>query len=297
MDNVINVCKLCGRKNVKIFYQGKIRKGDAEFLENAAIYQCEDCKLIQHNYQKNAAQFYESSEYRDSVDTGSNPEDFYAMYDSMQNRYIEWTGVERFRNKIVADIGCAGGAFLDLAHGLAKETIAIEPSEIFRKELRKKHNAVYPYITNAIKDYQGKVDVVTSWNAIEHVEEIRDFCHNLYDLTANGGVCIVGTPTSGGVYHDILGKVWDEFRYTVQHPLVFNRESLDFAMRNAGFNHVEVKYVQLYSLSNLIAWCVHKKSRARVNSEWLTDTLEKVFEAEMGKIDKGDFIISYAYKD
>ena len=134
-------CSVCGSENTKVIYNGKFRYGAVGTWTDSdvPIYQCEDCGLIWHdNVFDSIKDFYESSDYRDAVQGDGSIERFYALHDGEVENRLKFTGTKIFRNKVVADIGCAAGSFLDFVGGAAKKVIAIEPSQAYRNMLEEK---------------------------------------------------------------------------------------------------------------------------------------------------------------
>lgn len=134
-------CAICGGEDIEIIYNGKIRHGGVgTWTKNdVEMYQCRDCGVIWHdNLFSSINDFYESAEYREAV-TGSTDENvFYALYDANIEEKIHITGTKIFRNKIVMDIGCGAGAWLDYVKGAAAKIVAVEPSLEYRKSMNKK---------------------------------------------------------------------------------------------------------------------------------------------------------------
>lgn len=107
---------------------------------------------------------------------------------------------------MVADIGCGCGAFLDLVSGVGQSIIAVEPTESYRQVLNRKGYSTYPYANEALKEWKGKVDIVVSFDVIEHVNAPEQFIREVYELLKNGGKCIIGTPTDAPVMRKLLGE-------------------------------------------------------------------------------------------
>ena len=135
-------CKICGSNNISEVYNDVIRNGGIGKYTNRPVpmYQCENCGVIWHDViVEDVNEYYESPEYRASMDEGSDEEVFYVNHDRETLDKFKYTGTEIFRNKTIADIGCGAGAFLDFLKGVATEIIAIEPSAPFRKILEGKN--------------------------------------------------------------------------------------------------------------------------------------------------------------
>ncbi len=181
-------CKVCNSGNIKIIYQGKIRNGALKRYTNQTVnmYQCQSCDVIWHEPILETKEYYESQEYRKSLEGSSEELDFYKLHDKESLDKFRYTGTTIFRNKIVSDIGCGCGAFLDYVSGVANQVIAVEPSETYRKVMDKKGFYTYPYASYAMQDWEGKVDVITSFDVIEHVDDPIVFVKDVFKLLTRG---------------------------------------------------------------------------------------------------------------
>ncbi len=109
-------CKICGCENIEITYQGKIRNGKVgvSTQKDVEMYRCKNCLTIWHDLSLDLNEFYESEEYRISLEGTSDIDTFYELHDCESMNKFECTGTEIFRNRTVADIGCGGGHSLIL---------------------------------------------------------------------------------------------------------------------------------------------------------------------------------------
>lgn len=182
-------CKLCGGNHVKVIYDDKIRRGAiSRYTEkNVPIYFCADCESFFHEPVVDSVDYYESTEYRDSLEGGSEETRFYELHDKESMDKFRYTGTTVFRNKVCADVGCGAGAFLDYVKGVANKVIAIEPSAKYRETMHQKGFATFPYASEAAKTFPTQVDVVTSFDVIEHVDSPIAFLTDIKDLLKTGG--------------------------------------------------------------------------------------------------------------
>lgn len=202
-------CKLCGSGNVKRIYTGIIRDGGlGQYTKDAVdVFQCKDCDVIWHeNKIDDVKKYYETEEYRKELEGSSEEEKFYELHDKETLDKLNYTGTTIFRNKIVADIGCGCGAFLDYISGVAREVVAVEPSLKYRNIMSRKGFSTYSYADEAKKLYANKIDVITSFDVIEHVQSPESFIKDVYDLLTAGGKAIIGTPTDAPIMRSLLGK-------------------------------------------------------------------------------------------
>lgn len=303
-------CKICGSEDIKIIYYGKVRKGGIGVWteEDISVYQCNDCDVIWHeNLYDDIKQFYEGTEYRDQVNGNSSESRFYKLHDGESADKFRYTGTKIFRGKVVADIGCGAGAWLDFVKGTAKEAIGIEPSKVFRDLIQQKGIKAFPYAEDAKSEYKAKMDVVTSFDVIEHVENPSLFLEDIFELLAPGGEAIVGTPTDTPVMRKLLGEVYEKMiLFTGQHLWVFSPLNMKLMAERIGFSEVKFKCFQTYDLTNLLAWLQYKKPlsiggnfgtpQKKMNYDFVTDTLNAVYKSELEKNFMGDYFVAYLKK-
>lgn len=294
-------CKLCGSVHVKIVYNGKIRNGRlGEYTKSSVpVYQCLNCGIIWHeDIVSDIRRYYESKEYRQSLEGSSEENDFYRKHDKETLNKFQYTGTDIFRKKPVADIGCGCGAFLDFLKGVASYVIAIEPSEIYRRIMDEKGFATYPYTKDAMRDWAGKVDVATSFDVIEHVSDPAEFMADVYSLLSCGGQAVIGTPTDAPVMRRLLGENYEKkLLFSTQHLWIFSEKNLRALAQKAGFKKIQIKYFQRYGLDNLMGWLRDKEPCSEINEAFVTQTLNSVWKSECSGYGLADYIVIYLKKE
>ena len=292
-------CKLCGSNHVKVIYNDKIRNGAInQYTEsNVPIYFCADCESFFHEAVVDNANYYESSEYRDSLEGGSEESRFYELHDKESMDKFRYTGTTVFRNKLCADVGCGAGAFLDYVNGVANKVIAIEPSAQYRETMQQKGFATFPYASEAAKIYADQVDVVTSFDVIEHVDSPLAFLKDVKDLLKTGGQAIIGTPSDAPLMRELLGHEYEQkLLFSVQHLWILSEKGLRYCAEKAGFSECHVRYFQRYGLSNTLAWLRDRRPEGDIRFDYITDAMDSVFKAELEQEKKADYIVLYATK-
>lgn len=293
-------CRLCGSSNTEIIYDGIIRNGGLGQYTNAnvKIYQCKACDVFWHeDIVEDLKQYYESRDYRNALEGTSEEEDFYRLHDKESLDKFRYTGTTVFRNKEVADIGCGCGAFLDYVKGVAKEIIAVEPSESYRKIMDRKGFHTYAYAGEACKERANTIDVITSFDVIEHVPDPRQFIREVYELLAENGTAIIGTPTDAPVMRELLGEIYEKkLLFSTQHLWILSEKNLKMLAREAGFQNPEVKYFQRYGLGNMLGWIREKEPKSEIKADFITDTLNQVWIKECESRGLADYIVMYLTK-
>ena len=293
-------CEICGGKDISIVYDDYIRDGAPGTLTpiKYKMYQCNCCKTIWHEHSKSENdEYYTSKEYRNRLEGTTELEKYYSMHDFEVLDKFNYCGTTIFRNATVADIGCGGGGFLDFLKGVAKEIIAIEPSAEYQKTLKERGYYTYTYASNAIKEWGGNVDVVTSFDVIEHVDNTVEFMKDVFNLLSEGGRAIIGTPTDCPLMRELLGHVYEQgLLYSYQHNWILSEDGFKLCCQKAGFSKIKIKYVQRYGISNMIEWIKNKKPSGHTHFEFVTDVLDKTYKSELEKSGLADYIIAYVEK-
>ena len=294
-------CKLCNSKKIKVIYNGKIRDGGlGQYTDmDVKMYQCEDCDVIWHEgVVENLEQYYESKKYRQSLEGSSEEEEFYKLHDRETLDKFFYTGTDIFRRKVIADIGCGCGGFLDFLKGVAFSLIAVEPSEAYREKMENRGGfATYAYTKDALVDWAGKVDVITSFDVIEHVADPLTFMNDIHRMLTREGKAIIGTPTQTPIMRQLLGEIYErKLLFSTQHLWIFSEKSLRQTAQKAGFEKIEIKYYQRYGLGNLMGWLREKEPNSDIEEMFITSTLDAVWKSECGEHGFADYIVIHLTK-
>lgn len=293
-------CRLCESDNIHITYKGKIRNGGLGNYtkEDIEIYKCDKCDVIWHDTViDDLEQYYESSEYRNSLEGSSEADIFYKLHDKEILDKFQYTGTDIFRQKIVADIGCGCGAFLDFLKGVAKTIVAVEPLETYRQVMDIKGFSTYVYAEDAKTEWKNKIDVITSFDVIEHVKDPKLFMKDIFELLAKDGKAIIGTPTDAPIMRKLLGEIYEQkLLFSTQHLWVFSEQNLKFLAEKTGFTQITVKYFQRYGIGNMMGWIRDKTPGTAVKDEFITPTLDNVWRSQSSEQGLSDYIVLYLEK-
>ena len=293
-------CRICGGQNIGVTYNGLIRNGGlGKYTEEpVTMWQCKDCGVIWHDlFFDNVEQYYESEEYRKSLEGSSEINCFYKLHDNETMEKLQYTGTDIFRGKIVADIGCGGGAFLDFVAGVSKSIVAIEPSEKYRYDMETRGYRTYAYIKDALNEGNNKINVITSFDVIEHVENPVQFMEDIYSMLSEEGRAIIGTPTDAPIMRCLLGQIYEKkLLFSTQHMWVFSEKSLEVIAKKVGFKKVRIKYFQRYGIGNMLGWLREKEPCSDIKEAFITPTLDAVWKSECSANRLSDYIVLYAYK-
>lgn len=290
-------CKLCQSEKVSIDYCGSIRLGMAAGYtdDDVTIYRCGDCGVLWHEYPL-PDDYYKSEAYRTAIEGDADPENYFHLHDCEVLPKLKFTGTDIYRHKIVADIGCGGGSFLDFLSGVAETTIAVEPSEIYRYALEKRGHRCYEYTRQALADFGDAADVATSFDVIEHVDEPLSFLKDIYALLKSGGKMILGTPTDYPILRTLVGKPFERFIFNANHLWVFSVKSLDCLVRQAGFREISIKQTYRFGIGNVISWISNQEPKGNIQYDLIPAVVDKVWKTAMIEQGLGEYLVVYAEK-
>ena len=164
-------CRLCGSTEIDTIYRGHLREGRAGSAtkEQHSVIRCGQCAV--RFLGRPVRTDYSGVEYRVLVDGAASIDSFRETHDWEQATKLSWVGSRTLRDQVVCDVGCGGGAVLDLASGFSKETIGIEPMAGYHPFLEQNGHRAYSLCSDALQDWRGMVDVVVCFSVIEHVED------------------------------------------------------------------------------------------------------------------------------
>lgn len=288
-------CKICGSNSIDIIYNDSIRNGVVgRSTENpVSIYQCNGCGTIFHKNEIDYDSKYKSGMYRHSMGENSRLSNFYNLHDEESLEKFRYTGTRIFRDKIVADVGCGGGAFMDYISTVTKEIICIEPDASFREEIKNtRPYVVFPDMQAALEEYANRVDVLVSFDVIEHVEDPLLFLEQAFHLLSDqGGTGIIGTPTDAPIMRQLLGKDYERFLFSVQHPWIISRRGFECMAEKIGIKDYTINFYQRYGLGNMLYWLLNKAPGRHVKYDFISDGLNSLWKHELERQELADYIV------
>lgn len=280
-------CRICGDAEWSVLYNGPIRVGKfGDWSKSDTIWKCSNC---QAGFLNQAPLNYESPSYWNLVNGSSSPEDHYTLHDGEQINRLKILGTEKIRGKVIADIGCGAGSFVDLVKGYASKTIAVEPAQMFHQELRNKGHKTYSYCRDALKDWEGAIDISVSFDVIEHLENPLEFLKEIKLLLKTDGFLLLCTPNCQDWLIDFLPGVYDRFFFRQVHRWYFTGYSLEKLGSLAGFSKVNIKYIQKYDLSNALLWIRDHRPTGQGKTNVFRD-LDTNYKMTREKQGRSDFI-------
>jgi 2-polyprenyl-3-methyl-5-hydroxy-6-metoxy-1,4-benzoquinol methylase len=136
------------------------------------------------------------------------------------------------------DVGCGAGFFLDGARQRGYDVAGVDLSPVPAAYVQ--HRLGLNVAVGSLYDYaapSSSFDTVTIFQTIEHDPHPAELSKELLRILRPGGVLMVTTPAADGFVARVMGKRWFGYR-NVEHVSFFSRQSLRFALEQAGFEIV-----------------------------------------------------------
>jgi len=254
---MFGACEICGADDWSEVYAGPVRDGAFGSLtdDGARVARCGGCgtaRLAERHCREES--IYETERYRELLAERPDSADFFARHDVLQPERLEQFPLHALRDRVIADVGCGAGSFLDHVAGLPRRAIAVEPCKNYHDRLTAKGYRTYPYASDALVEEAGEVDFAFSFSVIEHVADPRAFLADIRGLLRPEGRLLVSTPNRDDLLLQVLPDAYPPFFYRTVHRWYFDVPSLTECARRAGFEPVEARCAQRFGLSNFLLW-------------------------------------------
>jgi SAM-dependent methyltransferase len=143
-------------------------------------------------------------------------------------------------NRLLLDVGCGNGAFLQFAaclgwaaEGIDNDAAAVEAARAAGC------NAIHGSLDN-LPFGKARYRHVTLSHVVEHVHDPLRLLRQCYELLAPGGRLWLETPNLRSFGHGVFGPAWRGLE-PPRHLVLFDRASLTAALAAAGFSGIEFR--------------------------------------------------------
>ncbi len=282
-------CPICGNTDWALVHSGLVRNGSSGEEIGSEVRRCGKCqvdRLAESACLDHSA--YESEKYRRHLDQDHDVKKHFASHDDLVRFTMEVLWPRSLRNKVVADVGCGGGALLDHLRGVAETLLAIEPGTSWSGSLRDRGYHWYSSCADAALRWGGKVDFVLSTQVIEHVDDPRQFLSGIAELLAPGGIAVVSTPNRRDILMELLPDEFPSFFYRSQHRWAFDAASLRYAASQAGLIVEDIRHVHRYGLANAMYWLRDKSPSGRSSMVPLDGAVDRLWQAWLESTGRAD---------
>lgn len=138
------------------------------------------------------------------------------------------------------EVGAGYGTFIEETRkrNIFKRLIAIEPTPDLANTCRKKGIETIEKPVEKVNFNDEKVDVIASFEVIEHLFSPRDFITKCASILSSGGILILTCPNVQGFEISVLQKISNSV--DVEHLNYFNPSSLSQLVQECGLDVLEL---------------------------------------------------------
>ena len=290
--NSFKKCEICGSEAWESAYVGPVRDGTFGRLTSPTfVGRCCGCGV--ERLAELAAKrddFYKSHDYRNLLSQSTDTQGFFLEHDILQLKNLQQLWPNSLRGKIIADVGCAAGSFLDHVRALAARAIAIEPSIDYHNSLEARGYDVFSFAKDA-SAAGVQADWAFTFGVIEHVSNPREFLQDIREILKPDGRILVSTPNRKDVMMSLLPDDYPSFFYRSVHRWYFDRESLANCARQAGLRIVEMRCAHRFGLSNAVTWLRDRRPGGRATLPYISTALfDDLWARGLEAQDAGDYL-------
>ena len=284
-------CFLCGSEHYKIVHNGV--RGNS----NINVLKCSDCGLVRlSEFIDNSDEYYKNSGMRDD-EVESNLKEIRTTALADDHRRFEFIS-RMIENKNYLDFGCGAGGVLLQARDVAKSVYGIELEKTMVTALNQDGIKCYSSIEEASEGLQGKIDVVSLFHVMEHLEDPFYYLEKLGMLLSDEGIMIIEIPNADDALLSLYNNDdFADFTYWESHLYLYNNNTFTSLMNKAGLKIRFLGQIQRYPLSNALYWL--SKGKPGGHKEWSmlsNERLDVEYENTLAKLGIADTIIAVVEK-
>jgi len=151
----------------------------------------------------------------------------------------------------------------------------------------------------ALDEVTETFDVVTAFHVVEHLADPRGFLRKLGDLLVSGGRLVVEVPSADDALLTLYqSNDFQRFTYWSQHLYLFNVQTLQMLVKQAGLKVVAVEQVQRYPLSNHLHWLSRGAPGGHKRWGFLdSPELHAAYTASLSAVGKCDTLIAHIERE
>ena len=251
------------------------------------ILRCKKCSLITlSSFDHIEEQFYEQGKMRSNNFVPelwaekAYPDDF-RRFNFLKNK---------IKNKDVVDFGCGAGGFINLSKNICKNVYGVELEE----RLRNYHNEKGLKVYSDISEIGEKVDYITMFHVLEHLQNPIDVLKNLKEhLNNDKSQIIIEVPNGDDALITLYkSEAFSKFTWWSCHLYTYNKKSLKKLAKKAGYKVNYIKNVQRYGIFNHLYWIFKGQPGGHLKFEHIkVPFIEKIYASLLSVFNKTDTLI------
>jgi 2-polyprenyl-3-methyl-5-hydroxy-6-metoxy-1,4-benzoquinol methylase len=191
---------------------------------------------------KKLPEYYKSEDYISHTDSKRNLfEKAYHFVRSVSlKKKLKLINSYSSESKLLLDVGCGTGDFLQIAFQNNWNVSGIEPNEQAREIANKKTNRAVFEIEQLLKFKASSFDVITLWHVLEHLPNLEDHLAVFKKLLKPNGTIIIAVPNYQSFDAQYYKAFWAAYDVP-RHLWHFNKASVSKLVSKFQFQVIKVK--------------------------------------------------------
>jgi 2-polyprenyl-3-methyl-5-hydroxy-6-metoxy-1,4-benzoquinol methylase len=241
MEN-LSSCPICNCKVFAPLFQAKDNTVSKDFF---SIVSCNDCGFKFTNPRPTKTEigpYYKSDEYISH--SNANKGLINGLYQLVRG-YALTSKIRLVKNlvgdgKMLLDIGCGTGAFLNTAKLAGYTVVGVEPDAGARQMAMQEYGLAIKEEADLTTLKENSFDVITMWHVLEHVHNLTERIQTLFRLIKTDGCVIIAVPNCESSDAKVYGANWAAYDVP-RHLYHFTQKDIELLALTNGFSLLLVK--------------------------------------------------------
>ena len=236
----LNNCPVCGSSKIGTFLHGKDFFSSEEDFD---IVQCESCGFKftkDFPNEENIFSYYDSPEYISHSNTRKGFVNFiyHWVRSLMLNKKTTLVNTHSTNKGILMDIGCGTGYFAGKMKQNGWEVLAIEKNPKAREFVKATWGIDVQDTAQLQKIQEKKIDVITLWHVLEHIEQMNETMKQLHTILKDNGTLVIAVPNSNSYDAKVYKKYWAAYDLP-RHLWHFSPNTFNYLAEKHGFEIIQ----------------------------------------------------------
>ena len=280
-------CPICGQKDFEV-----LRKRDDKMINTVVqkqdlyssssnyrlfdqLVNCSTCDHVMTNPRINTSDLI--SKYSNAIDDKHHMQDKFRInsFSYALKRITNTLDINTEDSNInLVDIGCASGAFLYAATKLTKWKVqGVEPSLKLVEYGKKEYDVLIKQGIFKVEDHRDtKIDIITLWDVLEHINEPDLMLEEISETLVNGGYLIINVPNLNSLFARFLGYSWPF--YLAVHIHYFKNQTIKRILKKQNF---EICYKRAYFQQLGLGYILHRIGQS-LNLKFKYNRINKILD-------------------
>lgn len=260
-------CAACGGTNFVVVRRSKgTRGGDVYSSSSNArlvsqLAACSLCRLVGVNPRPSSEDLIDA--YSGAVDEvhGGDSERRIRSFERALNSVLnELPSIRHETSGYIVDIGCASGEFPEAARRMGFEVTGYEPSRYLSAQARQKYGVDVRTGPFEPGDFNSrKIDVVTMWDVLEHIESPDEVLTAIKSSLKEGGYLLLNLPMIDTFSARVFRRLWPF--YLEVHLHYFTMSTIKILLERHNF---EIIYSKSYTQTLGSRYLVRRATAGRL---------------------------------